>query len=198
MKVEIESKLKGQGGVYELRHIGTGTAYVGSTKDLASRKADHYTKLAKGKHSNHRIQRDYDLCPCGNTEFAFTVLSFIEDRGDRFTAEQEMIDTGTFTYNISKKAQGGGNTVGAMRKEVRRYITPWGEFRTIAAACEAGHMKTTTLSKIMENLDRKVDRKTFRRIAYLRAHYTVDALNRTWRRLGFGFTRDQTASEEIF
>lgn len=91
-------------GVYQLRNLITGKAYVGRTANLHRRKIDHFTAMRRNDHKNRRVQADYDAH--GIESFVFEPLEYVEKHALR-TVEQRHLDCGEFAYNIARKATGG-------------------------------------------------------------------------------------------
>lgn len=59
-------------GVYCIRNTVTGERYVGGTAGMKNRRANHFTRLRCGKHSNASLQTSWNQH--GESSFAFEVL----------------------------------------------------------------------------------------------------------------------------
>ncbi|MGH0371744.1 NUMOD3 domain-containing DNA-binding protein [Sinorhizobium meliloti] len=79
-------------GVYALRHLETGSVYVGGSSNVPTRKFSHLYKLARGKHENSTIQALYDASPSGNNAFECAMIECC-NRDDLVKREQFWIDT---------------------------------------------------------------------------------------------------------
>lgn len=77
--------------VYEIRHIGTGKTYVGSTNSWKRRLSEHKGALRAGKHCNKHLQRAW--AKYGESEFDFCVLEHLADTSGMVEREQHWIDT---------------------------------------------------------------------------------------------------------
>lgn len=91
-------------GIYEIRHLLTGRRYVGSSRKLGVRFADHRRLLRQGRHTNPRLQRAWNRD--GEAAFRFTVLAVLE-RDELLASEQRLLDlvraTGPRPYNAAVK-----------------------------------------------------------------------------------------------
>lgn len=76
--------------IYLLRNKETGRVYVGSTRNHAGRKSQHFSKMRLSKHPNYHIQSDCDAY--GLTSFEFVVVEDGISENDRFIREQSWID----------------------------------------------------------------------------------------------------------
>jgi len=98
------ASLKGKSGIYCIRHIASGTIYIGQTVDLSVRIMQHI----KGSHSNIHLKRaieKYDL-----EAFEFIVVEFVEDTSLLTTSEQVHLDwlfsvSSELRYNICPTAE---------------------------------------------------------------------------------------------
>lgn len=93
-------------GVYVIRNLKNNRLYVGSSVNLKSRKAQHFTHLRNNKHSNSFLQNDWNLSG-GEEWFLFEVLELttIENLRD---VEQiyinQYFDNRQNCYNLRKDA----------------------------------------------------------------------------------------------
>jgi group I intron endonuclease len=88
-------------GVYKIENLLTGEMYIGSTRSLKSRTAEHKYKLRSGKH-NSVLQRAWDYC--GEEQFQFLLIEQVclHDLKER---EQFWMDALRPTYNISPNSK---------------------------------------------------------------------------------------------
>lgn len=56
-----KSKTKSISGIYIITCLPTGDQYIGKSKDIVTRCAQHSSSLRKGNHVNSRLQRLYDI-----------------------------------------------------------------------------------------------------------------------------------------
>ena len=93
-------------GIYKIINILNGRIYIGSTVNLKTRKATHFSLLKNGKHQNQFLQNDFNKC--GNKAFVFEVITFV-NKEELLIVEQQYIDqyfdNQTMCYNINKKAE---------------------------------------------------------------------------------------------
>jgi group I intron endonuclease len=98
------------GGVYILKGIYCITCsvnskvYIGSSKDLTSRRYRHFSKLRNNKHYNHELQKDFNQY--GETNFTFHILEEVGNIDDLLSREQFFLDSklDSEKYNIYSKA----------------------------------------------------------------------------------------------
>ncbi|MGQ3209532.1 GIY-YIG nuclease family protein [Shinella sp.] len=90
--------------IYELKNTITQERYVGSTKSAKRRRGEHFSNMRRNRHENCLVQASYDQY--GEEAFEFAVLEECED-AERHSREQTFIDSGDFTFNLGKFAQGG-------------------------------------------------------------------------------------------
>jgi group I intron endonuclease len=88
-------------GIYEIRCIENDNFYIGSTNNFERRFTTHKFQLKHKKHSNYRLQIDFDKF--GEDKFVFKELLKVSHRVNRdklYDLEQEHIDRLKPTYNI--------------------------------------------------------------------------------------------------
>lgn len=88
-------------GVYKIVNTLTGECYIGSTRSLRGRKAEHKYRLRSGKH-NAAFQRAWDYCGEDSFEFVLIELSSLDSLKER---EQFWMDTLHPAYNISPNSK---------------------------------------------------------------------------------------------
>ncbi|WP_167693558.1 GIY-YIG nuclease family protein [Sinorhizobium meliloti] len=187
--MEIEIDLKGRGGIYEIRHIATNMAYCGRTANLGLRRDHHFGRLSRGKHTNHKLQTDYDKSNVGNSAFEFRVLEYCDDPEQRVEKEQRLLDSGNFSYNIRHQASGGTGRTSGNRHVVTTYKTPWGVFSTVYEASLAGFMSGTTIGKCCQYADERITLSSYKHGRYLRENYDETVIGKKWSDIGFGYDR---------
>lgn len=77
-------------GVYAIRHLASGKAYVGSAKNMHRRWSRHLVDLAAGAHHSAKLQRAWDKHGAG--EFEFVVLQLVPVLNELVDVEQLWID----------------------------------------------------------------------------------------------------------
>jgi group I intron endonuclease len=93
-------------GIYEIRNDVTGERYIGSSRRLGKRLADHKQQLRRGIHENKRLQEAWNATP---ELFTFSVL-LITDTKSIIFYEQLLIDFYKPTYNLAPRANGYGRS----------------------------------------------------------------------------------------
>ncbi len=108
-------------GIYKITNEVTGKFYVGSSKDIDQRIAEHKMMLNNNKHVNVILQRSWNKHGC--EKFSFTVLEECEPE-QCIEREQYYLDLlqpfKSVGYNIGKKAYGGDNFTNNPNKEDMR------------------------------------------------------------------------------
>lgn len=98
-------------GVYKIVNKITGEFYIGSAKNLRTRKNHHFHKLKHGRHVNKLLQEDFDVS--GKEAFEFEVIALCSEE-ETFDLEQKFIDELSPTYNLAPTA---GNQSGYKHSE---------------------------------------------------------------------------------
>lgn len=197
MEIEINTNC----GVYELRHIASNTAYVGSSRNLKKRKYRHFRDMFTDSHDNYKMQAAYNAST-GNSAFQFSVLEYCSP-DQRKAIEQVYMDSGNFAFNISTKAEGGCGPInestrakiGAGQMGERNhlfkgwYTTPFGRFAsTLHAADTCGNtLSYQSIWKVCQAPDTIITKKAFVKSRYLQTHYDRSVIGVSWRSLGFSF-----------
>jgi group I intron endonuclease len=96
-------------GIYLIRHIATGRAYVGSSVDFDARQRAHQRLLRRGQHHSRHLQQAWDKYGADAFEFVFAEECAPETRAVR---EQSWIAAQTDGFNVNPFA----NNVGLMPK----------------------------------------------------------------------------------
>ena len=88
-------------GIYVLVCLRSGSAYVGSTKDIQKRANSHIRQLRQSKHSNPNLSRCYDK---NSDQWACIVLDLMPDANeiDLLTREMTYIDNPLFDLNVQR------------------------------------------------------------------------------------------------
>lgn len=86
-------------GIYKIINKITGSFYIGSTKNLKTRKGQHFSDLKHGK-SNCKILQNA-VNKYGLENFEFKIISFCSEE-NLFKLEQFFVDTLNPKYNICK------------------------------------------------------------------------------------------------
>lgn len=63
-------------GIYQIMNVTNGKSYIGSAKNLTTRKKQHFTSLRKGKGVNKKFQYAFDKY--GEDSFMFTTLEYCD------------------------------------------------------------------------------------------------------------------------
>jgi group I intron endonuclease len=91
--------------IYEIRQIGAGKVYVGSTNSWKRRLGEHRSALRSGKHCNKHLQAAW--AKYGEEDFEFSVLEFLADVDQIVEREQHWIDSlcaATLGFNMCPAA----------------------------------------------------------------------------------------------
>jgi len=94
-------------GIYLITNVINKKQYVGSSLNVYYRMQNHRCRLAKNNHKNPKLQNGYNKY--GLSNFAFTILEFVEDKNKLLEREQYYIDTLKPWYNVLPIA---GNVLG--------------------------------------------------------------------------------------
>ena len=76
-------------GIYRILNTVNGKQYIGSSKDLDSRKNKHFNRLNRNDHENEHLQRAFNIY--GEQAFLFEILLECSE-GDLIQEEQQFID----------------------------------------------------------------------------------------------------------
>lgn len=95
-------------GIYKIYNVATNRCYVGQSRRVKKRIADHFALLRKGVHPNHVFQKEFDQYGRASFDWSLEVecesveeLDMIEEAflsGDAYFAERHL-------YNISNYAK---------------------------------------------------------------------------------------------
>lgn len=96
-----EASTKGECGIYQIKCIKTNKIYIGSSKQLKTRKRKHFYLLSNNKHHNNHLQNIVNSRGIESLQFEIIELCSQEDLVDR---EQYYIDTLKPEINILKTA----------------------------------------------------------------------------------------------
>lgn len=97
-------------GVYLIENVITGQFLVGSSKNLSTRRNQHYSYLRRGLHTNPYLQNSWNKY--GESKFKWTIVKTFETVKEARQSEQFWIDfywnfAWTEVYNSNKLAEGG-------------------------------------------------------------------------------------------
>ena len=89
--------------VYQIKNIKNNKVYIGSSKDIGSRWAEHKRDLKVGVHRNQHLQKSYNKY--GKNNFVFEILEYIDDINIQYEREQWWINfknacNDNYGYNI--------------------------------------------------------------------------------------------------
>jgi group I intron endonuclease len=90
------------GGVYVIHNKVNQNFYVGSTNNFRKRWVLHVHLLRSGKHHSPHLQSAWNKY--GEESFVFHRLMFIDDRVQRLSLEQHLLNTLPSVYNVSRVA----------------------------------------------------------------------------------------------
>lgn len=97
-------EIKNKCGIYQIRNIVNNKIYIGSTKDLYTRKRSHFYDLDKNKHRNSHLQKSYRKY--GKENFVFEIIEFctIENQINNEQYWLDELKQKFECYNIQPKA----------------------------------------------------------------------------------------------
>lgn len=84
-------------GIYRIRHVDSGKAYIGSSNRIERRWGQHKCRLDRGDHDNSKLQRAWNKY--GGHTFIWEVLRLVPET-DLIEAEQSYLDLLGPWYNI--------------------------------------------------------------------------------------------------
>lgn len=115
LPLDTESQMEARPGIYEIRNLGNGHRYIGSTANMRKRQWEHLCALRKGKHHSRYLQRAWFRY--GAERFVFEVVECVSDVACLIEREQHYLDTICPAYNLSPTA---GSNRGAEHTEAMR------------------------------------------------------------------------------
>lgn len=172
-------------GIYEIRCAVSGKSYVGSSKRIYRRWADHRRDLRKGSHTSPRLQRAWNKH--GEENFAFLILEEC-GRDELFVREQFHIDAKKRDYNSMQRVQ-------VFTKEMRAKARA--SLLALYAGithCPAGHEYTPENTSFMRNEARTRLCKTCAR-ERVRAAIAAETPEQARRRLDVGLKKYYASRE---
>ena len=93
-------------GIYAIINKVNNKIYIGSSKNIYNRKAQHYSELRGNYHENKFLQRSWNKY--GENNFEFRVIEIVENIDKLLEVEQKYIDKyydgGKNCYNMNPKA----------------------------------------------------------------------------------------------
>lgn len=152
-------------GVYEIVNLINNKRYVGSSKDLKTRRANHFS----GRRSNPHMQ--WAMKKYGIENFVFNVLEYVQEE-DLLRVEQFYIDTLNPEYNICRVA---GSRLGASMSEEAK--------AKISKAVKERVISDETRERLRQaNLGKKASEETRKKLS--EAHTGVKLSEEHKRRIG--------------
>ena len=88
-QIYTNKELSGKSGVYQIRNLINGKIYIGSSKNLLTRKTQHFSDLKHNRHGNSHLQHSYNKYKKDN--FIFEIIEFCNS-DDRIEIEQYWVD----------------------------------------------------------------------------------------------------------
>ncbi|MCY1740385.1 GIY-YIG nuclease family protein [Ensifer sp. SL37] len=191
----MKMKIAPVSGIYEIREVSSNTAYVGRTCNLRKRKAQHFTALRNGYHSNKPLQAAYDASD--EEAFEFTVLEY--GNSDELAAlEQRYLDSGDYHFNRSNDALASCGVGEAHARHVGMFSTPWGVFPSTYQAAEAsgGLMSQASIWTHCKRPDVAISKQAYGNSVFLQTRYSEAVIGDTWEAIGFGFNDKNDNKQE--
>lgn len=107
-------------GVYLIKNNANNKEYIGSSKNMKERIADHIKQLSANLHINSDLQKDYAI---NSNEFSFEVLEMIENTYNLRNLEAKYIsERGTYIFGYNSTPDGQGRySPSYKKKEERRH-----------------------------------------------------------------------------
>lgn len=78
--------MRGIAGVYTVRNDATGQMYIGSTRNIRDRWAEHIKHLVANVHINPFLQASFTYY--GISSFSFKIVELVDDKEERLAQEQ--------------------------------------------------------------------------------------------------------------
>lgn len=98
-------------GIYGITHISSGRSYIGSSRDIVGRWADHQKRLNAGTHHSRKLQGAWKKY--GAPAFHFVIIEQCSaiDRTvrEQFWIDQAQASTRGFGFNVSSSAYGSSH-----------------------------------------------------------------------------------------
>lgn len=115
--VNIDFKLKGKAGIYQIFNLENGKRYIGSSKDVYNRLHEHLHNLNNNKAHNKHLQLSWNKH--GEINFHFSILEYC-DENIRFEREQYYLDVLKPEYNLTLQvvANEGHSPTEETRKQI--------------------------------------------------------------------------------
>lgn len=109
-------------GIYQIVHIPSGQAYIGSTKGINRRLQTHRWLLKTNRHYNPKLQASWNKH--GECEFAFERIELVDKEEDLIEREQHYLDRKTNLFNIFRIAERGRHYQYQTPSEDKKAKTP--------------------------------------------------------------------------
>jgi group I intron endonuclease len=116
--VHIPENVDQNCGIYRIKNMRNGKCYIGSSKNLSSRKSNHFRKLFLGKHSCPPLQNAWNA-ENDKSVFEFQIFIYCKE-AERFEIEQKCIDIINPCYNVCKIVLAPPNLNGYKQTEEHR------------------------------------------------------------------------------
>lgn len=150
-------------GIYQIQCVVSGKSYVGSSKHIRRRWADHRRQLRLGTHRSPRLQQAWNKH--GEDKFVFSILEEC-DRAVLFDREQHHIDAKKRDYNSMPRVR---VFTKEMRAKARASLLA---FYADITHCPAGHEYTPENTSFMRN---EVRTRLCKECARIRTRKAIEA-----------------------
>lgn len=118
--------------IYLIKNLINNKVYIGSTKDVKSRKANHFSQLNSNTHKNLHLQRSFNKY--GRNNFSFHILEYLNSENDLYKKEAIWINNFNslnykFGYNKqnidldSSKIKLNLNQINALKEKGKKEMT---------------------------------------------------------------------------
>lgn len=126
--MSIDEAPKAQAAIYAIRHVASGTAYVGQTFNARRRRCEHFSRLRNQDHKNAHLQAAFNKY--GSDSFQFYVLEYCPI--ESLTAREAHWMAVLAVDGLYNTNPAGGSPLGIKRSE---------ETRKKIAAASKGRMR---------------------------------------------------------
>lgn len=150
------TQIKFKSGIYRITNVMTGKFYIGSTKSLNKRRAEHFRELRKGTHKNRYLQTAFRKAP---DAFVFEVVEYVAEH-ELLSCEQNHLDVHfdqqKKCYNINPLARSSCGRRPLNQKPVFMFSKQGQLLCSFESAKQASQATNINASSIVLSVGRKI------------------------------------------